>query len=70
MRVILTTEQYKVLKEQIDKLKLNSIKIKMTVDTLKKLVIQFVLDLDYSYFVMQLNSYKPSKTACFMLFNL
>ncbi len=39
MKVILTTEQYKVLKEQIDKLKLNSKKIKMTVDTLKKLVI-------------------------------
>ncbi|SDG71235.1 hypothetical protein SAMN04489796_101362 [Winogradskyella thalassocola] len=39
MKVILTTEQYKVLKEQIDKLQLNSIKIKMKVDALKQLVI-------------------------------
>ena len=38
MKLKLTTEQYKVLKEQIDKLQLNSIKIRMTVNALKQLI--------------------------------
>ncbi len=38
MKVVLTTAQYKVLKEQIDKFQLSSVKVKMTVSALKQLV--------------------------------